>query len=552
MHLHSRTMATLAAAVMAVAMAPLAVADSIGPGPVRYSPLSQPPRSGILRPGAVRHHTLVVQPVYAKMLPDVSVMHAMAESAKKFWEREVPGLTVTLKYLKPVRFAGACARTNNRSELVARKVAPINPYQTGNHLLTYVPECGFSNAWGSMRNGSGTIFVGRGDSDGTMLAHEFGHNLGLHHADLLSCRQAGSPASLAKTCTETEYANPLQVMGNSPIVPGVRAGPLAQSLITGRVATVDPRRGGSVTLSAVRAGGQAARLTTPLGIVYFGATQDPNADGLAHLVAEVATRNGSALVQFPDVNDTDGRLRATLVLGNSWDIPGSPLRAVVTHATATGLSVSLAPRTRAGGPPVPAVVAQPPNGQFPSGAAWRLSWAPSPSKDVVAYWVRAGSEVIARVNGDQSSAEISSSVPTEWAGNEETGEGSDVASLSVEAISRSGRRSASAPITVTPVDPSLSLSSSLGAVEWPVASAPFTLTWAMDPMHAGSVASWELTYAGTTTTLPAGQNSIVIDPATNPDPEYGDVELLALDSNGYAIEQAYYWFYTPLWASESL
>lgn len=551
MHLYPRAITIVVALATTVALAPHAVAETAGPGPIKYAPLSQVIRPGILRPGAVRHHTLAIQPVYSKSLPDATAMRAMATATKKFWESEIPGMTINVRYLKPVRFAGACARTNNRSEIVARKVAPINPYQTGNHLVTYVPECGFSNGWGSRRNGSGTIFIGNGDSNGSMLTHEFGHNLGLLHADLLDCRQAGSAVSLAKSCTEIEYGNDLQVMGNAPLWSSTRVGPFAQSLLTARAKTIDPRRGGAVTLAAGRAGQQAAQLKTPLGVLYLGAIRGPDAARTASLVVEVATRNGSGLVQYPEVADLRDTYRGTLALGNVWEVPGTSLRVVVTHATPADLTVSVTPRGEAGAAPAPAVVTLPPNGQFPDGIAWRLSWTPSPSKDVVAYLVRAGTAVVARVNGDQSSAAMPTSVPTEWVGNHDTGEGSEIATLSVEAISRSGLSSTSAPITVVPVASSVSLTSSLGPAESPIAAAPFTLTWAIDAVHAGSVAKWEVTYAGTTTTLPADQTSLVIDPALNDDPEYGDVEVSALDSTGHSVGQEYYTFYTPLWASEN-
>jgi hypothetical protein len=252
---------------------PAAQAETNGPAPIKYAPLKQAPKPGVLRPGAVRHHTLVIVPLYKAALPDSNATHSMGAATKKFWEAEIPGLKLTVKYVKPTKFAAACNRIVNKAEAKAQSLAHISPWIMGNHILTYAPECNLAGL-GSIRNGSGEIYIGSPDPDASMLAHEFGHNLGLYHADLLTCTRAGKQTSLARNCDEREYMNHLQIMGNGALVPGVRVGPYAQSLITGRVTSLDARRGGTATLNVSSKGQQAAMLKTPLGLVYFGATRD--------------------------------------------------------------------------------------------------------------------------------------------------------------------------------------------------------------------------------------------------------------------------------------
>jgi hypothetical protein len=183
---------------------------------------------------------------------------------------------------------------------------------------------------------------------------------------------------------------------------------------------------------------------------------------------------------------------------------------------------------------------------------WTLSWTPSPSKDVIAYFVEVGGKVVARVNADTTSAVMPTDVATEWVVDEAAGEKHEVATFTVDTVTRSGGHTLSAPVSATPVLPSMVITSSLGGVEYPVPTGPFTLTWSLDPMYAPAVATWKVTYAGTTTSLPVGQPTFVVDPTLNQDPYEGRVEVETLDPKGHSLAYESFSFYTPLWASENL
>ena len=45
------------------------------------------------------------------------------------------------------------------------------------------------------------------------VAHELGHNLGVHHASALKCTLNGTPVPWSSTCTAYEYGDPFSVMG---------------------------------------------------------------------------------------------------------------------------------------------------------------------------------------------------------------------------------------------------------------------------------------------------------------------------------------------------
>ncbi|MEA2546208.1 MAG: hypothetical protein QOI09_1481, partial [Chloroflexota bacterium] len=48
-----------------------------------------------------------------------------------------------------------------------------------------------------------------------VVAHELGHNMGLHHASSLSCTDNGTAVAMGPTCTTDEYGDPFDVMGSS-------------------------------------------------------------------------------------------------------------------------------------------------------------------------------------------------------------------------------------------------------------------------------------------------------------------------------------------------
>lgn len=77
-------------------------------------------------------------------------------------------------------------------------------------VFANVPAC----SWAGLASVPGRHIWINGYVDRGVIAHELGHNLGLGHANVLHCQDAsGAPKVLSDTCTETEYADPYEVMG---------------------------------------------------------------------------------------------------------------------------------------------------------------------------------------------------------------------------------------------------------------------------------------------------------------------------------------------------
>jgi hypothetical protein len=79
-------------------------------------------------------------------------------------------------------------------------------------VMPYVPTCDWAGTAAlpgvhSWINGSLSI---------RLLAHEVGHNLGVHHASGYACTENGQPVPISSTCTLDEYGDPFSVMGRSP------------------------------------------------------------------------------------------------------------------------------------------------------------------------------------------------------------------------------------------------------------------------------------------------------------------------------------------------
>jgi fibronectin type 3 domain-containing protein len=88
--------------------------------------------------------------------------------------------------------------------------AAINAYTNVMYLFPTESSC----AWAGLGDLPGPETWINGYLQLRVLAHELGHNLGVHHANALSCSAGGVRSALAGICTSTEYGDPFSVMGS--------------------------------------------------------------------------------------------------------------------------------------------------------------------------------------------------------------------------------------------------------------------------------------------------------------------------------------------------
>ena len=160
----------------------------------------------------------------------------------------------------------------------AATAAPaVNGYDNVIYVFNSQHQCGFAGvAWLPGRE----AFI---DNAFTLpvVAHELGHNLGVHHAASLRCTSGGQTVAFANTnlaCTSSEYGDMWDVMGSSPSNQqnafhklqsgwlGAASGPRVRSITTSGSYTVAPLEAASgvalLLIPHVTAGTVAAPSTT--------------------------------------------------------------------------------------------------------------------------------------------------------------------------------------------------------------------------------------------------------------------------------------------------
>jgi hypothetical protein len=180
----------------------------------------------------------------------------------------------------------------------------------------------------------------------------------------------------------------------------------------------------------------------------------------------------------------------------------------------------------------------PPNGQVPSTLDWTMSWTPSPSRSILAYFVEANGKIIARAGPRETSVRVPFGLgPPEFGVPDER-----VALVRIVAVSSDGQKVASPSVRIEAVRIAIEFTSTAPTGSTAIVREPFTLSWALTPSaFAGRVVAWKVTYGNSVTTVPASQSTMTVDPAVAATAELSSVEIKGVDARGEVItEGAYY------------
>ena len=139
----------------------------------------------------------------------------------------------------------------------------LSSYDNVMYVFPDQASCG----WAGLGEVPGSQTWINGDLSVRVLAHELGHNLGLHHASSYRCTRNGVAVTWSSSCTASEYGDPYDVMGlyahhsNAWHLAqlGVVTGAHVKTVSSSGTYTIQADGGAGTTLLRVPTGGSTAR-----------------------------------------------------------------------------------------------------------------------------------------------------------------------------------------------------------------------------------------------------------------------------------------------------
>jgi len=318
--------------------------------------------------GVVGRHTLTVLPVHwgGPDTATVTSLGALARETAGYWSEQSGGriqVATSVRGWARIADPGSCdSDALYTSALAAHRIAA--PASRLHHVLVYFPrraDC----KWAGLGSIRGSLMWSNGWQLADVVAHEFGHNLGLGHAGTATCTGPRGRVSLSAGCTVAEYADGADVMGSATRMrSGNLNAALADHLGLARAVTASTTERTVVDVaplaqtSAVR----AVRVAVPGGTVVISlrpATgRDVRRPAWAGVQVHLRTATSTPRSRLLDMQPWgSAAFRSPALPVNAvWAVPGGGVSVRVTRLSTASARVEVVPVAGDRTPPTPPVL----------------------------------------------------------------------------------------------------------------------------------------------------------------------------------------------------
>ena len=327
---------------------PAEVAEAVSDGAARILDADPAPVAAAVSAGNAGAHTLIVLPVYwtAPDAQTTTTLRTTAGQLASYWNTETAGAitvpTVDVRDWAPIANPGSC---NYGAIATAARAAHGVAAPTGRtHVLVYFPNYS-SCGWAGLASMPGRDIWINGYSYADAWEHEFGHNLGLGHANAATCTQSGVTVPLSSTCTTASYDD-LDVMGYARYGDGYHLNTALADVLGTLSNPVVAATGVAVTLPAVTSINAARAVKVPLTGSTLYLEYRPRAGRDANLPAGWAglqvhqLMTGANESRMLNMTPATANTRA-LQVGASWTVSGTTMTIKVEQIDASGLRVKV-------------------------------------------------------------------------------------------------------------------------------------------------------------------------------------------------------------------
>ncbi|MFC7531711.1 hypothetical protein [Actinoplanes sp. GCM10030250] len=389
-------------------------------GPVTSNQAAARAQSAETQEAAVGAHRLTVLPVFwsAKDTATQASLTGLANQAKDYWDEQSNGgidISVDVRDWKQVSApSGSCNYTAIFQAALAEHAVSA-PNRVNEHVAVYFPQQS-GCSWAGLGSVNGSMIWINGYPWEDVLTHEFGHNLGLGHANRATCTASGARVPLSSSCTVEQYYDTSDVMGfaRQGMASGNLNAAFGDYLGLQQTVTAPASQKTTVDLSALSAhsGTSGLRIATTVGTVFVdfrpAAGRDTRSPGWAGVQVRLRTATNPPTTQLLDMQPGTRTAfsAANLPVNSVWQVPGTSQSVKVTSISPTKATVEVSgvkDTTAPSAAPVIVTAAGPTNA-----ASQTITWTAAADKEsgISAYRVMVNGTLAAETDGDTLTADV--------------------------------------------------------------------------------------------------------------------------------------------------